>query len=101
MGAITARQPLLRCYRAHGVIETHHDKQSDQATTAIAENVEANTTTVPATGKLVAVHKHATKEDDEPGKAKGASDDSLKNVMDDTLDEDSERRARQEEVFTP
>ena len=60
MGAITARQPLLRCYRAHGVIETHHDKQSDQAKTAIAENVEANTTTVPATGKD-AVEKHATK----------------------------------------
>ena len=95
MGAITASQPLLRCYRAHGVIETHHDKQSDQATTVIAENVEANTTTVPATGKLVGDHKHATKEDDKPGKAKGVSDDSLKKVMDETLDEDSERRASQ------
>ena len=92
MGAITARQPLLRCYRAHGVIETHHDKQSDQAKTAIAENVEANTTTVPATGKD-AVEKHATKEDDEPGKAKEASDESIKNVMDNTLEEDTERIA--------
>ena len=59
------------CYRAHGVIETHHDKQSDQATTVIAENVEANTTTVPATGKLGGDHKHATKEDDKTGQGQG------------------------------